>query len=51
MTGSGIRVAFTGPRGAIVAAEAEPGDNLLRVGQAHGLPLEGTCSTTSRHPA
>ncbi len=24
-------------------AEAEPGDNLLRVAQAAGLPLEGTC--------
>jgi ferredoxin len=43
MTGSGICVAFTGPRGEIVAAEAEPGDILLRIGQAHGLPLEGTC--------
>ena len=38
-----IRVTFTPPRGAPVVAEAEPGDNLLRVGQAAGLPLEGTC--------
>jgi ferredoxin len=38
-----IRVTFTPPRGAPVVAKAEPGDNLLRVGQAAGLPLEGTC--------
>ncbi|AKH42034.1 ferredoxin [Altererythrobacter atlanticus] len=24
-------------------AEAQPGDNLLEVGQACGMPLEGTC--------
>ena len=39
----GLKVQFTVPRGKIVEAEAEPGDNLLRVGQAAGLPLEGTC--------
>lgn len=38
-----IGVTFTDPRGAVVEAEAEPGDNLLRLGQAKGLPLEGTC--------
>jgi ferredoxin len=38
-----IRVTFIPPRGEPVVAEAEPGDNLLRVGQAAGLPLEGTC--------
>lgn len=38
-----IRVSFTDPRGTVVEAEAEPGDNLLRLGQAKGLPLEGTC--------
>jgi ferredoxin len=38
-----IRVTFTLPRGEPVVAEAEAGDNLLRVGQAAGLPLEGTC--------
>lgn len=38
-----IGVIFTDPRGATIEAEAEPGDNLLRLGQAKGLPLEGTC--------
>lgn len=38
-----IRVNFTDPRGRVVEAEAQPGDNLLRLGQAKGLPLEGTC--------
>ncbi len=38
-----IRVIFTDPRGHRVEAEAESGDNLLRLGQAKGLPLEGTC--------
>lgn len=38
-----IRVTFTDPRGERVEAEAEAGDNLLRLGQAEGLPLEGTC--------
>ena len=38
-----ITVTFVDPRGRPVAAAAEPGDNLLRVGQAAGLPLEGTC--------
>jgi ferredoxin len=38
-----IRVTFIPPRGEPVVAEAQTGDNLLRVGQAAGLPLEGTC--------
>ncbi len=38
-----IRVSFTDPRGSTIEAEAEPGDNLLRLGQAKGLALEGTC--------
>lgn len=38
-----ITVTFLDPRGRAVATTAEPGDSLLRVGQAAGLPLEGTC--------
>ncbi len=38
-----VAVRFTDPKGTIVEAEAEAGDNLLRLAQAHGLPLEGTC--------
>ena len=38
-----ITVTFIDPHGKPVTATAEPGDNLLRVGQAAGLPLEGTC--------
>jgi ferredoxin len=38
-----IAVTFTDPRGEVVEAKGEPGDNLLRLAQAHGLPLEGTC--------
>ncbi len=38
-----ITVTFLDPGGKPVIAAAEPGDNLLRVGQAEGLPLEGTC--------
>jgi ferredoxin len=38
-----VTITFIDPRGKPVAAVAEPGDNLLRVGQAAGLPLEGTC--------
>jgi ferredoxin len=36
-------VTFIDPHGKPVSAAAEPGDNLLRAGQAAGLPLEGTC--------
>jgi hypothetical protein len=35
-----MTVTFIDPRGNPVTAAAEPGDNLLRVGQAAGLPLE-----------
>lgn len=38
-----LTVHFTDPKGNAVTTEAEDGDNLLRVGQAAGLPLEGTC--------
>ncbi|QFT77149.1 2Fe-2S iron-sulfur cluster-binding protein [Erythrobacter sp. THAF29] len=38
-----IGVTFIDPWGDRVEASAEEGDNLLRVGQAAGLPLEGTC--------
>ncbi|MEO0057813.1 MAG: hypothetical protein RIT17_1286, partial [Pseudomonadota bacterium] len=38
-----ISVTFIDPHGKPVSAAAEPGDNLLRAGQAAGLPLEGTC--------
>ncbi|MBW4329510.1 2Fe-2S iron-sulfur cluster binding domain-containing protein [Stakelama sp. CBK3Z-3] len=38
------RVRFIGPDGETVQeVEGEPGDSLLRVGQAAGQPLEGTC--------
>lgn len=39
----GLKVTFIDPRGTAIEAEAEAGDNLLKVGQAAGLPLEGTC--------
>lgn len=38
-----VAVRFTDPKGTIIEAEAEAGENLLRLAQAHGLPLEGTC--------
>ena len=38
-----INVTFIDPQGKTVPATGEPGDSLLRVGQAAGLPLEGTC--------
>ncbi len=38
-----MKVTFVDPRGKAVEATAEPGDNLLRIGQGAGLPLEGTC--------
>ncbi|BDI60558.1 2Fe-2S iron-sulfur cluster-binding protein [Qipengyuania nanhaisediminis] len=38
-----LTVTFVAPDGRKVACKAEPGDNLLEVGQAAGLPLEGTC--------
>ena len=38
-----MKVEFVTAGGERVSANAEPGDNLLRVAQAAGLPLEGTC--------
>jgi len=38
-----VKVEFVTSGGERVSASAEPGDNLLRVAQAAGLPLEGTC--------
>jgi ferredoxin len=38
-----ITLTFIDPRGKPVETTAEPGDSLLRAGQAAGLPLEGTC--------
>lgn len=38
-----ITVTFRDPHGKAIEATCEAGDNLLRVGQAAGLPLEGTC--------
>ena len=38
-----VTVHFTDPKGGTVTAEGDAGDSLLRVGQAAGLPLEGTC--------
>lgn len=38
-----MKIEFVTTGGEKVTAEAGPGDNLLRVAQAAGLPLEGTC--------
>ena len=38
-----IRVSFVTRTGETVEATAEPGDRLLEVAQAAGMPLEGTC--------
>lgn len=38
-----ITVTFVEAGGKAVETTAESGENLLRVGQAAGLPLEGTC--------
>lgn len=38
-----MKVRFTTARGEEIAAEAAPGDILLDIAQAAGLPLEGTC--------
>ena len=38
-----MRVRFTTARDQTVEAEASEGDVLLNVGQAAGMPLEGTC--------
>ncbi|PKB25011.1 ferredoxin [Novosphingobium kunmingense] len=38
-----IRIVFVTPQGKKIEATGEVGDLLLKVGQAAGLPLEGTC--------
>jgi ferredoxin len=38
-----VKIEFVTATDEVVTAEAEHGDNLLRVAQAAGLPLEGTC--------
>lgn len=38
-----VRMRFIAPDGRVTNAEAKAGDNLLRVAQAAGMPLEGTC--------
>ena len=38
-----MKIRFTTARGEEVESDAAPGDNLLRLAQAAGLPLEGTC--------
>jgi len=38
-----VRVTFITADGAKVEAEGAPGDRLLEVAQAAGMPLEGTC--------
>ena len=38
-----IAVRFIDRNGDVQTAQAQPGDNLLRVAQAAGMPLEGTC--------
>ena len=38
-----MRVTFLTSEGDRVDTQGEPGDSLLRVAQAAGMPLEGTC--------
>lgn len=38
-----VSVVFVTANGARVTAEAKPGERLLEVAQAAGMPLEGTC--------
>ena len=38
-----IKVCFVTADGERKLVEAEPGDNLLALGQSAGMPLEGTC--------
>lgn len=38
-----MKVRFTTAQDRTIEAEADPGEVLLRVAQAAGLPLEGTC--------
>ena len=40
---AGVNINFIEPSGRTVTTAGEPGDTLLRVGQAAGMPLEGTC--------
>ena len=38
-----MKIHFAAPRGPDVVADARPGDVLLAIAQAAGMPLEGTC--------
>lgn len=38
-----MKIRFESPDGAMIEAEAAPGERLLDVGQRAGMPLEGTC--------
>lgn len=38
-----VRITFVSAKGERIEAEGEVGERLLSVGQAAGLPLEGTC--------
>ena len=38
-----MKIRFTTASGAVLEAQAEPGESLLRAAQKIGLPLEGTC--------
>lgn len=38
-----MKITFEPARGEAVTVEAQPGDNLLKLAQAAGMPLEGTC--------
>lgn len=38
-----MKIHFETARGETVSANAQPGDNLLKLAQAVGMPLEGTC--------
>ncbi|WP_284124731.1 2Fe-2S iron-sulfur cluster-binding protein [Parerythrobacter aestuarii] len=38
-----MKVTFETATGETVEVEAAPGDNLLKLGQGAGMPLEGTC--------
>ncbi len=38
-----VRVTFVTPKGEKIEATGKVGDSLLTIGQAAGMPLEGTC--------
>lgn len=38
-----VCITFVTPQGEKIAAQGEPGTRLLELGQAKGMPLEGTC--------